>query len=220
MAGAITKKAKVKCLLKPMNLHNPEDFDELLRQRKICGWNKDPSYLERWRKAADEGTSTMFWIFPNGSSDSMETTRSVGHIALESAANPPDLELANPDKSVMTISSLFILPEHRGAGLARAAFEAVEDYAKMEPYGSPACRTITLHTFSKSYAENKDEDWRAIYRRMGIEQPARGPSAEGWYESMGYVRWKEEPRYPDKLPDGRERLLLASFLRKDISSLN
>jgi GNAT superfamily N-acetyltransferase len=210
------EQASVKCVLKPLDLHNREDFDELLRQRIVCGWNNELSCLEGWRKAADEGTSSMFWIIPQGAAESTATNRPVGHVALESASNPPDLEIANPDKSVMTISTLFILPEHRGGGLARDAVRAIEAYAKLEPYGSPACRTLTLHTLSKRYAEDGDE-WPKIFIRMGLEPPAKGPSVEEWYERMGYVRWKEEPRYRDKLPDGREGLLLAAFLRKDIS---
>jgi hypothetical protein len=33
---------------------------------------------------------------------------------------------------------------------------------------------------------------------------------------MGYVKWKEEPMYPEKLLDGTEIMMMASFLRKEL----
>lgn len=205
-----------------MDLHNPDEFDELLRQRIACGWSKDRSDVEAWRDAADEGTMSPFWITTatttttTSADDGSNAGPAVGHIALVSAARPPDLELANPDKSVLMISTLFVMPAHRGGGLARAAVRVVEGLARTEPYGSPACRAVTLHTLSRRYSEDDGEDWRGIFERMGQEPPPKGPSVEDWYARMGYVKWKEEPRYHDKLLDGTEVMLIASFLRKDL----
>ncbi|KAL1850175.1 hypothetical protein VTK73DRAFT_9737 [Phialemonium thermophilum] len=63
---------------------------------------------------------------------------------------------------------------------------------------------MTLHTTSRRYAEDDGDDWRGLYARRGLPTPQKGSSNEDWYARMGYVKWKEEPRYPDRLLDGTE----------------
>ncbi|KAK1770203.1 hypothetical protein QBC33DRAFT_530407 [Phialemonium atrogriseum] len=207
-------RAGTKCLLVPMDLHNPAEFDEFLRQRISCGWDKEVEIIEGCRKRMDDKTKFLFWIVPAELAESPGTSRFAGHISLQTTAHPPDLELANPDKTVLMISTFFILPEYRRGGLGRAAVQALEERARVEPYGSPACRALALTALSRRYTE--DDEWRGFYAERGMEAPDKGSSIEDWYTRMGYVKWKEEPRYRDKLQDGTEIVLLASFLRKEL----
>ncbi|KAK4188934.1 hypothetical protein QBC35DRAFT_495143 [Podospora australis] len=207
-------------LLQPINLHNDDEFEELLRQRIICGWHKTQSDIEGWRAAVDDGTREIFWILHPSESLSHHSTvtkRCAGHISIVNGTSPPDQELARRDKSLLYLSSLFVLPEYQKAGLGRRAVQEVERLAKMEPYGSPACQAITIHTASRRYTEDDGEDWRGIYARMGAEPRPRGSSAEDWYARMGYVKWKEQPQYPETLLDGTKIMMVSSFMRKELA---
>ncbi|KAH7120268.1 hypothetical protein B0J13DRAFT_457336 [Dactylonectria estremocensis] len=207
-------KAKSICRLEPMDLHDPDEFSELLRQRTLCGWNKDPSKIEQWRDEMANKTKSLFWIVPTHLTGVPPPQRYVGHIALCSISE--DLELANPDKSVFTFDTLFILPEHRGGGLGRAAIQALEACAREEPYGSPNCKAMTVKTISRKYRE--DDECRDIYMRLnsrrGMGPPEKGTSQEDWYARMGYVKWKEEPGYWTTLVDGTKILLDEVSMRK------
>ncbi|KUI55451.1 hypothetical protein VP1G_02776 [Cytospora mali] len=202
--------AQPKCTLEPMNLHDQAQADELLRQRKVCGWADKPEDITKWRDKMEGNNRTvsLFWIRPTS-----QPGLRVGHISLDSEARVPDLELANPhDKSVLTIANLFILPEHRRGGIGRAAVQTLEKWATIEPYGSRNCKTIALTAVSRKYTD--DDEWRAEYLRMaGVEPPKPGFSNEEWYSRMGYTKWKDERLYPG--PDGYK--FLASFLRKRIA---
>ena len=204
-----------KCSLEPINLHNGYEYGELRRQRVLCGWDYEVEKLEKWKRDMDAETRSIFWInLP--ATDSKLSPNRIGHICLNSERDPPELDLANPDKSVMEISTFFILPEYRYGGLGRTAVEMVESYATKEPYGSPNCKVITINTISRRYTENDGDEWRGVYARRGLKAPPKGKSAEDWYASMGYVKWKEEPRYPDRLQDGTEVKLIAVFMKKMI----
>ncbi|KAH7153475.1 hypothetical protein EDB81DRAFT_791468 [Dactylonectria macrodidyma] len=211
-----TEKARPICTLKPINLHNLDEFSELLRQRTICGWNKEPSKIEQWRDEMDNKTKSLFWVVPTQLAEAPSPHRYVGHIALCSTVHPENLELANPDKSVFTFDTLFILKEHRGGGFGRAAIQALEACAKEEPYGSPNCKAMTVKTISRKYRE--DDECREIYMRLasrrGMGPPERGTSQEDWYARMGYVKWKEEPGYWTTLVDGSKILLDEVSMRK------
>lgn len=201
--------------LEPINLHNGFEYGELRRQRVLCGWNHDVKTIEKWKKEVDAKTRSLFWItLP--ATDGQPSPNRVGHISLNSELEPLELELANPDKSVMEISAFFVLPEYRYGGIGRAAVEMLESYATKEPYGSPNCKAVTVNTISKRYTENDGEEWRGVYARRGLEAPPKGKSVEDWYASMGYVKWKEEPRYPDHLLDGTEVKIIASFMKKTL----
>jgi GNAT superfamily N-acetyltransferase len=214
MNKSATTEAAQKSILEPMNLHNTTEFDELLRQRIICGWDYSPSDLEAWRAAADAQTISMFWVVPPSLSQLPVSQRHGGHISMNRKTEPPD------DKPIQHIFNLFILPEHRHGGLGRAAVQALEAWAKVEPYGSPECKAITLNAISRRYIEDDGEEWRGLYTRvcesLGIETTVKGSSNEDWYARMGYVKWKEQPMYPVLL-DGSEIMLIAALLRKELA---
>jgi len=213
-----TPKLKLSCELVPINLHDEDEFEELRQQRIICGWNFDAQIIEGWRKAMSRKTKSMFWItLPSaeGSTNSITKVQRVGHISLDSVSEPPDLDLANPDKSVLTIATFFIYPARRGGGLGRTAMTVLEGFATKELYGSPNCKMIAINTLDKRYTD--DDEWRTMWKRLGRKDaPAKGSSSESWYERMGYVKWKDEPRYQQQMPDGEKVKLIASFLRKKV----
>jgi GNAT superfamily N-acetyltransferase len=196
-------KAKENCTLEPINLHCATQFTELQRQRVLCGWHNETAALESWRAAMDFGTKVLFWIVPIPSGDgdrkdsattTTTTTRTqvgradsdsdstprAGHISLESASIYNDPELCNPDKSILCISSLFILPAFRSRGYARSAVRILESWARTPPYGSPNCRAVTVSTISRRYIEDDGPQWRGMYARMGREAPPKGGSNEDW----------------------------------------
>lgn len=205
-----------------MNLHDPYQFGELRRQRAACGWNFEPETIESWRAATDAKTKALFWItIPLADAESQSvkggsSPNRVGHISLDSDKEPPDYEMAKPDKSVMEISTLYILPEYRRMGLATAAVAQLESWARVEPYGSPDCKVLTVNTISKRYTEEEGEQWRGLFLKRGLKAPDRGWSTERWYEGMGYVKWKEEYVWQEKVPDGTEVRLMGAFMRKDL----
>lgn len=196
------------CVLEPMDLHDQAQFEELLRQRKICGWKDTPHYITAWQKGMEAGTKYLFWIKPVS-----QLHVRAGHISLDNEYEPPFLEVG--DKTILRIASLFVLPEHRGGGIGRAAVETVESWAVTEPYGSKDCKALVIDAVSRNYSE--DDEWRAEYLRItGIEANPRGASNEDWYARMGYVKYREEPVYPGSDPSAKGDLLWASFLRKEI----
>jgi GNAT superfamily N-acetyltransferase len=200
-------------LLEPMDLDNTTQFDELLRQRVICGWDFSRSTIEAWRDAIAAHTISLFWVVPASLSQLDTPQRLAGHISMLRKTEPPN------NTPVLHICNLFILPEHRRGGLGRQAVQALESWAKFEPYGSPECKAITLNAISKRYIEDDAEEWRGMYLRFcrtrGIEEPAKGSSNEDWYARMGYVKETEQPMYPVDL-DGREFKLIASWMRKEL----
>lgn len=201
--------ASSKCTLEPIDLHDRAQADELLRQRVLCGWAMTPDCIDAWRDAMDARTKGFFWI----KAPSRPGLRA-GHVSLDSEADPPDPELADPrDGSVLTVARFFVLPEHRGAGLGRGAMETLEAYAREAPYGSPACRAIALDTLSRRYTE--DDEHRAQWEWLtGLPVRARGTSNEDWYARQGYVKFKEVPKY-ECIREGHK--LIAVYMRKNIA---
>jgi ribosomal protein S18 acetylase RimI-like enzyme len=208
-----------KCKLVPLDLLNEDQLNILEFQRTICGWDYERSVFSEWHEAVVAGTKAMFWVtVPSKQDDSQDDVR-VGHISIESKTHDgKDLDLANPDKSVMTISNVFVLPEHRGGGIARAAFEEAERLATVEPFGSPNCKWIAITTFTGRFvfkdSEDKEEHdyWkepRAKIDNINYNIP--------WYQRMGYEVFRTAPRYPYKLKDGTEILCVAAFLHKPVS---
>ncbi|KKY30075.1 hypothetical protein UCDDA912_g09986 [Diaporthe ampelina] len=193
--------AQPKCTLEPTNLSEQSQADELLRQRKICGWKTGPGDIASWKERAEARATALFWIKPVAHPDLR-----VGHISLNKVGD---------DGAAVNIADLFVLPEHRGGGIARAAFQAVEALATTEPYGSVNCRAILIDTLSRKYSD--DEDMRLEYTRLTGEQPKpKGRTNEEWYGRMGYVTYKEKPTYPEKQGQPGEKLLLASYMKKEI----
>ena len=227
-------KARPKVVLEPINLHNADEFQELLGQRVICGWNKEATDLEKWRAASDLGQKSMFWIHlppsadANDDDDDVQGQRRIGHISFQSVPDVggpnADPELAKPDKTVLMISSFFLLHEHRRGGVGTAAMRQLEAMTQVAPYGSPKCHTLTLHTVSNRHVDVDDDGspdgWlssRGVWEKVGMPGRAKGSGLESWYVRMGYTKWKEERRYHEQLPDGTKFQFLAAFLRKDVS---
>lgn len=209
--GASHPLAGSKGSLEPMDLHDQAQFDELLRQRILCGWSDQPADLRRWRDRMDAHKKALFWIQP-----AARPALCAGHVSLDCEADPPDLALANPhDKSVLTIAGFFLLPAHRRAGLGRAVVAALERLATAPPFGSPHCRALAIHTLSRRYCEDDAERARFVAWE-GTPPPPRGRSIEDWYARMGYVRWKDEPRYATRYGAEQDRLV-AVFMRKQIA---
>ncbi|GIJ86735.1 hypothetical protein Asppvi_005630 [Aspergillus pseudoviridinutans] len=206
------------CLLEPVNLQDEEQFAELQRQRTICGWFSDPQTLQKWKQKQEENLKALFWItIPEPStSDDKSIRMRAGHIALDAYCDPPQPDLARADKSVLTISSFFVLPEYRSYGLGRHAMRLIEEMAVMEPYGSPRCRFITLNAQSKRYVYDEGPEWRGVFERLGVSPPSF--SIQEWYESLGYVSWKEEPLYEQRTLDGEVIKLWEAFMRKEVQS--
>ncbi|RHZ63415.1 uncharacterized protein CDV56_102387 [Aspergillus thermomutatus] len=217
-----TASLPTKCLLEPVNFHDADQFAELHRQRTICGWDSDPQTLTKWKGKQQENLKALFWVtIPNPSTgDENKNDNAIairaGHIALDAYCDPPELDLARADKSVLAISSFFILPEYRSYGLGRRAMRLVEEMAIAEPYGSPRCRFIALTALSKRYVYDEGPEWRGLWGRLGMSPPSF--SIQEWYESLGYVSWKEEPLYEERTLDGEVVKLWEAFMRKEVQS--
>jgi GNAT superfamily N-acetyltransferase len=197
----MSTQAEAKCTLEPANLREQSQVDELQRQRNICGWKTTLSDMDSWKQRAEARTTTLFWIRPTA-----HPGQRVGHISLDKISN---------DSSALKIADLFVLPEHRGGGIARAAFEAVEDMATTEPYGSEECKVILIDTLSRKYSEI--EEMRLEYKQMtGTWPKPTGKTNEEWYVRMGYSTYKELPTYSESEGLHHEKLLLASFMKKEI----
>ncbi|KAI3395505.1 hypothetical protein diail_1291 [Diaporthe ilicicola] len=196
-----TPSTQPKCTLEPADLREQSQVDELFRQRQICGWKTSQKDIESWKERTAAQTTTLFWIRPTAQPDLR-----VGHISL----------VKTSESSKLKISDLFVLPEHRGGGIARAAFRTLEDWATTEPYGSKDCKALLVDTLSQRYSE--EEEYRLEYIRLtGVEPKPKGATNEEWYVRMGYVRYKEEPTYPAREgQDFGEGKLLASYLKKEI----
>ncbi|PYI28936.1 hypothetical protein BP00DRAFT_480149 [Aspergillus indologenus CBS 114.80] len=189
--------------LTPINLHHPADYAALQHQRTVRGWDQTDEALLAWRAQQDAGLKSFFWIDITPAAEPIHA----GHISLDAYAHPPDRDLATADRTNLTIQSFFILPEHRQGGLGRRAMALVEARARRDP----RCRYVTLNAVSKAYYADP-------VRRRWIERirGAGGLPVAGWYERMGYVRWKTEPRYTDWTPEGEEVVIEADFMRKSV----
>ena len=193
--------------LEVVDLHMQQDVDDLIVQRKICGWNYSQETITKWRESADKGLKTIFWIVLSD-----EQNTKAGHISLASRAEPYDPDLAKEDRSVMTISTFFILPEHRSGGIGRKVMDLMEVMATKEPYGSPNCKAIAIDTLSKKYYDTSHPLWPYLKETMDKQ-----PSNQLWYERRGYVPFKVLPRYQEKVHNALGDLTFdAVFLRKEL----
>jgi ribosomal protein S18 acetylase RimI-like enzyme len=217
------------CYLQPINLRDNQEYLEFQQQRVVCGWNFEDETLSKFRDEIDAKLKSLFWIMvpaavvartqPSSTDPAAPDVR-VGHISLDSIAHPPDPSLAQADRSILTISTFFIAPAYRSLGAGRAAMDIAEAYAITEPYGSPNCKAIAVNTASRRYAEDDGPEWNGLKDRL-VEGTSdmtfrKGGSNEDWYTKRGYVKYKEELKYPAKLNDGTELKLLAVFLKKTL----
>ncbi|EED19823.1 conserved hypothetical protein [Talaromyces stipitatus ATCC 10500] len=226
--------------------NDPVQHAEFKRQREICGWDYLDEDLQAFKEKQKKKLKSLFWIMiqlkaqaigKKENSDSLPESNTLiqdatrgdtagsspsaglftvraGHISLDSYADPPDPELALEDRSILTVQTFFILPEYRTGGVGRAAMDLVEVLATKEPYGGPRCHTLTLTTASKKYLEIDEPEWKGIWKKFGMDIPKF--SAQIWYEKLGYVYWKEEPRYRSPTLDGSTLVVIASFMRKKL----
>jgi GNAT superfamily N-acetyltransferase len=202
-----------KCHLEPIDLHDENQFNELRRQRIICGWDFDLHILQKWKE--ESLTKNLFWIVIAHSSTKNETIRT-GHISLDSSSGLLEPDIAPENRTELSISSFFILPEYRSLGLGKQAVGLVEKMATAEQFGNPRCRFITLTALSKRYVYNEAPDWRGVWAKLGLPPPSF--SIQKWYEGLGYVAWKEEPITEAKGIDGQVVLLWEAFMKKDLQS--
>ncbi|KAK1147808.1 hypothetical protein N8T08_000321 [Aspergillus melleus] len=194
------------CRLEPINLNDPDQFNEVRRHRLVCGWDHEPSTLEKWKLKQNEGLKSFFWIViprpksnlhshSNLDSDTSQSTSHdtptirIGHISLDAYSDPPDPELSRADKSILAIQTFFVLPEYRSLRVGARALALAEELALREPN----CRVIALTALSKRYMYDEGLDGKGLWERIGEEMPPG--SIQEWYEKKGYVGWKEEPRY-------------------------
>jgi len=228
MASALSKDADIQshARLLPIDLGDAVECSVLYDQRVLCGWDQDK--IPAWRESVRKGERTMFWIAlplemrrdgaPVLKRDA-ETFVPAGHVSLDRVDDPgpeidPDPTLAAPDGSVLTISNIFVLSVFSGCGLGRFTLRECERLAQQEPYGSPNCRSLSLWTLSERYAAGGEEGWDGIgrWKRLGKPVPrANGP----WYESLGYVKYKEEIRLYYGLPN-ESMAWYGVFFRKEL----
>jgi GNAT superfamily N-acetyltransferase len=199
------------CQFRKIELDKQDQYQRLQSQRKECGWYYEDTYLDRWREAAAEGAKCLFWIMALSTLD--QSAIFAGHISLDSISEyeDPKHELARPDKSLLTISTFFVLPEFQGRGLGGQAIAEMERLAKMEPYGHPRCTALTMMSLSYRYVE--DPILRARYVEWTGEAPL---SYEKWYARIGYVKWKEEACTEITTPSSEVVLLVEVFMRKSL----
>lgn len=198
------------CQLQRIEIDVQNQYQRLQSQRKECGWYYEDAYLNRWREAALIGAKCLFWIMAS-SSISEQPAVFAGHISLDSVSEyeDPEHELTRPDKSLLTISTFFVLPEFQGQGLGSQAIAQVERLARLEPYGHPRCSAITIMSLSCRYVE--DAVLRARYTEWTGETPS---SYERWYARIGYLKWKEEACTRVTTPSSEVVLLIEVFMRK------
>lgn len=205
---------RVTCQLQPINLDHQNQYQRLQAQRKECGWYYEDAYLDRWREAAAEGSKCLFWITTSSPDDTDQPIIFAGHISLDSFSESADLqrEMTRSNKSLLTISTFFVLPEFRGKGVGGDAWMQVERLARLEPYGHPRCSAIVIMSLSCRYVE--DPVLRARYVEWTGEEPQ---SYERWYARIGYVKWKEEACTEVVGPGGEVILLVEAFMKKSLS---
>ncbi|RHZ48586.1 uncharacterized protein CDV56_105045 [Aspergillus thermomutatus] len=212
------------CTLVPINLHNPAEYAELQSQRVQCGWDADDTKILSWREKQDQNLKSFFWITLPATSTPGDNTDNrteeklairAGHISLDSYADPPDPELARADKSVLTIQNFFIRPEYRCNGLGGKVMDLVEGMASQEPWGSPACRFVTVNALSRRYFYEEGPEGLGLWEILEEKKPAM--CNVDWYARRGYVCWKSEPRYRERLKSGEEIMIMADFLRKAVT---
>ncbi|KAJ5316882.1 hypothetical protein PENANT_c016G06490 [Penicillium antarcticum] len=201
------------CSLEPIDLQNEDQFNEMRRQRLICGWDSNLQTLQSWKEK--DKIKRLFWITIPHPSIGSNTIRT-GHISLDASSGLLEPDIAPENRTELSISSFFILPEYRSLGLGKRAVNLVEQMATTERFGNPNCRFITLTALSKRYIYNKAPEWQGVWARLGLSPPSF--SIQEWYESLGYVAWKEEPITEEKGIDGQIILLWEAFMKKDLQS--
>ncbi|KAF4552436.1 Hypothetical protein D9617_10g074180 [Elsinoe fawcettii] len=224
----------------PVNLDDSKQASIMLAQRKICGWGWEN--IPIWNKYIKSGERAMFWLaIPSSSGVATNVTKSdaldtvtfsrdgedndyllVGHTALDWIDIPVedhfkvDDTLTADDGSILTISSLCVMPEFKAYGLGTWSMRELERMAQEKPYGSPNCRAVAVNTLSDRHCKGglPGPDGMDMFPNLGLTIPER--SNIGWFERMGYVRYKEEKRYKTPGIDEKPVYCWAVFLRKEL----
>ncbi|CAI7634712.1 unnamed protein product [Penicillium bialowiezense] len=155
------------CGLELINLDEENQFNELHRQRVICGWDSDPNILLRWKDR--QASKRLFWIIYSDV-DSQHSVHT-GHISLDASSKLLEPEALKDGEIELSINSFFILPDYRQLGLGKRAVHLVEQAALSEPYGDPRCRFITLTALSKRYIYDMAPEWGESGRSSGCRSP-------------------------------------------------
>lgn len=211
----------------PINLHDPDQFAELLAQRIQCGWDNDPAHLLHWRDKIDQNLKSLFWITVRASdpsipdrressdsdSDSNQALRA-GHVSLDSYSDLNDPLLASADRSALIVQNLYVQPEYQRLGLGHKAMDLLEALARREPYGSPSCKYVTLSTLSKRHFKKQSPMWEAA--RAVLPPGYLDFCVPEWYEKRGYVVWKSVWRKYEPTGEKRELELMVDLMRKGV----
>ncbi|KPV78242.1 uncharacterized protein RHOBADRAFT_64361 [Rhodotorula graminis WP1] len=213
--------------LVPFDPDRSTEVEELKRQRVLCGWGSDK--VEVWRDQVRRGVKNLYWIFPTdrGAYKTPEF-EPINHKVDEAGPPPPDLSfqpighvsvdwedydpnettLCDRENGVCTLASFFILLSQQGKGLGSLVMKEMELKAKHEL----GARSITLNTIDGEYAS---QPW--WWEQQGLTFSAATRNNEQWYQRLGYTAYKRAvPRYPTTTVDGRDILLEAVFMRKEL----
>jgi len=229
-----------------INFENEYERDILFEQRKICTWGKDR--IPYWREKQLNGERAMFWVTLPKNTNAIALTEQlglgtlirdentfwlVGHVSLDrtdtpsSEGQPLDESLTRPDGSVLTISSLFVMPVVKGLRLGAFAMDQCEMMAQQPPYGSPNCIAITVNTLSSRYFPGGPEGPDGVGRWESIGEPRPKMDNALWYKRRGYQTYKEQVRYFTGLPSSHQTSSGATldqlpwygtFLRKELGA--
>ncbi|KAJ5575304.1 hypothetical protein N7450_009203 [Penicillium hetheringtonii] len=215
MTATIKDPASIECNLEPINLNEKTQFNELQRQRKICGWQYDTQTLQSWKE--NENPKRLFWItFVDSSNQvsSESTSIRAGHISLDPSSGYLEPCRLRENEVDLSLNTFFILPEYRALRLGKCAVRLLEEFAVTEEYGDLRCRYLTLSALSKRYIY--DENWKGMWARIGMPEPSF--SIQEWYERLGFVTWKEVPLYEEITLDGETIVLWEALMSKDLRS--
>lgn len=220
-----------------MNISDPDQRAELKTQRISCGWNHSDDTLDKWRDLSTVpedkpyAPKTFFWIVL------ADGTRA-GHVCLDrdphlhpAAGNAVDdgrveeirdsadarSVAAIPVEKTVRVTVLHILSAHQGRGLANATMDALEAMATRPPYGFADCEAVDLDTLDRRYLTQEGRDWMGIWERMGVDTGGRrGRIVMDWYVWRGYVPYRREEKYVQRLRDGVDWKLWGVVMRKRV----
>jgi len=234
--SATSKTSPAGAHLTSIDFENDHERTTLYTQRVACGWHKDS--IDFWAKAQARGERNMFWITLPADTTHISADKDiaglgiltrdghrlllVGHISLDKQDPPSpgrvdeDDTLTASDGSVLTITSLYVLPAYASLGLGAFAMDGCERLAQSARYGSDNCRAVTLTTLAPRYFPGGLEgpDGMGIWERLGLTTPGRDNMP--WYVRRGYVRYQEKLRYAVSMDDGTKYLMYASYMRKEL----
>lgn len=214
-----------------INLENEYERDVLAQQRRICTWGEDK--IPFWRAHQYPGDRAMFWVTLAKDTDAIslteqpglatltrdgETVWLVGHVSLDkidapsTEGAPPDESLTSPDGSVLTISSLFVMPQVQKLRLGAFAMDQCELMAQHLPYGSPNCIAITVNTMDPRYTPGGPEGPDGVDRWKLLGWPTPKMDNSSWYKRRGYQTYKNQIRYYTDVPSSAKHNFDSSSL--------